>query len=148
MFIRCSCLVVSVHGLSTPHNMLCPNITAVLCSAAPCENAVGRIGEFDIVMDGMVDPRSGRVFPADPVSWIPVDVERPDLDKFPLFRHASPVKCVVKPGEVLVRCMLCLSGGWDLCSCGGALAHQWGRGCSICRHCGITVSHNGGKSRS
>ena len=34
-------------------------------------------------------------------SWIPVDPKKPDLERFPLYTHASPVECVVRPGEML-----------------------------------------------
>eukprot|EP01116_Phalansterium_solitarium_P009609 TRINITY_DN23847_c0_g1_i1.p1 TRINITY_DN23847_c0_g1~~TRINITY_DN23847_c0_g1_i1.p1 ORF type:complete len:336 (-),score=80.02 TRINITY_DN23847_c0_g1_i1:91-1098(-) len=35
------------------------------------------------------------------VPWISVDPDRPDYDAFPRFRHASPIMCTVKPGELL-----------------------------------------------
>eukprot|EP01134_Creolimax_fragrantissima_P006338 CFRG6338T1 len=35
------------------------------------------------------------------VPWIPVDPNAPDLDRFPQFGHASPVRCTVRPGEML-----------------------------------------------
>ena len=34
-------------------------------------------------------------------SWIPVDPKRPDLKRFPLYAYASPVECIVRPGEML-----------------------------------------------
>lgn len=39
--------------------------------------------------------------PPEEVNWIPVDPDSPDLETYPLFRHASPVRCTVKAGEVL-----------------------------------------------
>ncbi len=33
--------------------------------------------------------------------WIAVDPEYPDLETYPLFSKAKPIKCVVKAGEVL-----------------------------------------------
>ncbi|KNC81708.1 hypothetical protein SARC_05980 [Sphaeroforma arctica JP610] len=37
----------------------------------------------------------------DKVPWIPVDTDKPDLQKFPKFKLATPVRCTVKPGEML-----------------------------------------------
>jgi hypothetical protein len=33
--------------------------------------------------------------------WCAVDVEAPDLERHPLYRHATPVEVVVEPGDVL-----------------------------------------------
>ena len=35
--------------------------------------------------------------------WLSVDPAKPDLDAFPLYKHASPIVCSVMPGELLVR---------------------------------------------
>lgn len=42
-------------------------------------------------------------FPHNLKKWnfSPVDVEKPDLEQFPLFRDARPVKCVLNPGDAL-----------------------------------------------
>lgn len=53
-----------------------------------CENPNGH---FDIVASG-----DGSVVP-----WIPLDPENPDLNKYPGYRHASPVKCRLNAGDVL-----------------------------------------------
>lgn len=34
-------------------------------------------------------------------SWIPVDPTKPDLKRFPLYAHTSPMECIVRPGEML-----------------------------------------------
>lgn len=31
-----------------------------------------------------------------------VDIDRPDLERFPRFRHAAPVECVLEPGDMLI----------------------------------------------
>ncbi|CBN79281.1 conserved unknown protein [Ectocarpus siliculosus] len=49
----------------------------------------GRGGEFEVEME------EGKV------PWIPVDPACPDLEKYPLFRFASPVHCRVGPGDIL-----------------------------------------------
>ncbi|CAM9872984.1 unnamed protein product [Discosporangium mesarthrocarpum] len=35
------------------------------------------------------------------VKWIPVDPACPDLERYPLFRYASPIQCTVREGEML-----------------------------------------------
>lgn len=35
------------------------------------------------------------------VPWIPLDPEIPDLNKYPGYRQASPVKCRLNAGDVL-----------------------------------------------
>lgn len=35
------------------------------------------------------------------VPWIPLNPADPDLRRYPLFRHASPLTVTVKPGEML-----------------------------------------------
>ncbi|CAM9165656.1 unnamed protein product [Ectocarpus sp. 12 AP-2014] len=49
----------------------------------------GREGRFEVEME------EGKV------PWIPVDPACPDLEKYPLFRFASPVRCRVGPGDIL-----------------------------------------------
>ncbi|CAM9666830.1 unnamed protein product [Ectocarpus fasciculatus] len=49
----------------------------------------GRGGGFEVEME------EGKV------PWIPVDPACPDLEKYPLFRFASPVHCRVGPGDIL-----------------------------------------------
>eukprot|EP01114_Cavostelium_apophysatum_P022221 TRINITY_DN7973_c0_g1_i2.p1 TRINITY_DN7973_c0_g1~~TRINITY_DN7973_c0_g1_i2.p1 ORF type:complete len:331 (-),score=63.27 TRINITY_DN7973_c0_g1_i2:214-1206(-) len=39
--------------------------------------------------------------PASDVPWIPVDPDNPDLEKYPMFKYANPVRCVLYPGEML-----------------------------------------------
>ncbi|CAN0008064.1 unnamed protein product, partial [Pylaiella littoralis] len=46
-------------------------------------------GGFEVVMEEGTVP------------WVPVDPAHPDLDKYPLFRYASPVHCRVGPGDIL-----------------------------------------------
>lgn len=53
-----------------------------------CEDANGR---FDVIASG------GDTS----VPWIPLDPENPDFDKYPSYRHASPVKCRISAGDVL-----------------------------------------------
>ncbi|KAK8760853.1 hypothetical protein V5799_027880 [Amblyomma americanum] len=48
-------------------------------------------GRFDVIASG--DDTS--------VPWIPVDPENPDFDKYPSYRHASPVRCRIGAGDVL-----------------------------------------------
>eukprot|EP00752_Nemacystus_decipiens_P010892 g9685.t1 len=50
----------------------------------------GGRGGFEVELEG------GTTVP-----WIPVDPACPDLDKYPLFRHASPIQCRVGPGDIL-----------------------------------------------
>lgn len=35
------------------------------------------------------------------VPWVQVDPDNPDFEKFPLFKHASPIKVRVEQGDVL-----------------------------------------------
>ncbi|CAN0015773.1 unnamed protein product, partial [Hapterophycus canaliculatus] len=51
--------------------------------------AGSRKGKFEVDMEDGTVP------------WIPVDPDFPDLEKYPLFRYASPVKCRVGPGDIL-----------------------------------------------
>eukprot|EP01117_Protostelium_nocturnum_P017055 TRINITY_DN6878_c0_g1_i1.p1 TRINITY_DN6878_c0_g1~~TRINITY_DN6878_c0_g1_i1.p1 ORF type:complete len:329 (-),score=125.44 TRINITY_DN6878_c0_g1_i1:14-1000(-) len=39
--------------------------------------------------------------PQNKVRWIPVDPDNADPIKYPLFKHANPIHCTVKAGEVL-----------------------------------------------
>jgi len=39
--------------------------------------------------------------PKQTVPWIPVDPDYPNLEEYPLFTRAKPIKCVVKAGEIL-----------------------------------------------
>jgi len=39
--------------------------------------------------------------PKSEVPWIPVDPDKPNLTKFPLFKHSKPIRCTVKAGEML-----------------------------------------------
>eukprot|EP00903_Cladosiphon_okamuranus_P016617 g15329.t1 len=50
----------------------------------------GELGGFEVELD------RGATVP-----WIPVDPACPDLEKYPLFRYASPVQCRVGPGDIL-----------------------------------------------
>lgn len=35
------------------------------------------------------------------VPWIPLDPESPDLEKYPGYRNASPIRCSLKAGDIL-----------------------------------------------
>ncbi|XP_037569127.1 bifunctional peptidase and (3S)-lysyl hydroxylase Jmjd7 [Dermacentor silvarum] len=48
-------------------------------------------GQFDVIASG--DDSS--------VPWISLDPENPDFDRYPHYRHASPVKCRVSAGDIL-----------------------------------------------
>ncbi|XP_034063327.1 bifunctional peptidase and (3S)-lysyl hydroxylase JMJD7 [Gymnodraco acuticeps] len=48
-------------------------------------------GEFEVVDQS----------DSEKVPWIPLDPLDPDLDRFPQYRHAQPVHCSVKAGEML-----------------------------------------------
>eukprot|EP00903_Cladosiphon_okamuranus_P016618 g15329.t2 len=52
----------------------------------------GELGGFEVELD------RGATVP-----WIPVDPACPDLEKYPLFRYASPVQCRVGPGHLSVQ---------------------------------------------
>lgn len=39
--------------------------------------------------------------PPSSVPWLSVDPDRPDYEAYPLFRHATPLRCVVHAGEAL-----------------------------------------------
>lgn len=40
-------------------------------------------------------------YPRQVVSWCSVDLDRPDFEKFPYFKHAKALEVTLKPGEVL-----------------------------------------------
>lgn len=38
---------------------------------------------------------------SNPVPWVSVDPDAPDLQQFPLFAHCTPIKVTVKAGDIL-----------------------------------------------
>lgn len=71
-------------------------------------------GQFEVVEQRGAKVRSGfcrntsqlRVYrlprqPLAQVPWIPLDPLNPDLEEYPQYRRAQPVRCSVKAGEML-----------------------------------------------
>eukprot|EP01083_Nonionella_stella_P050743 134888_1 len=50
------------------------------------------------------DDGNWRIITSEPeefVEWIPVDPNSPNFEEFPKFRHTHPLRCTIKPGELL-----------------------------------------------
>ena len=117
MAVRVCGTVAAAHAVLVPRRAGSPNTIAT-------------VGSFDIVLD---DTEGA---PAPTVDWIPVDTESPDFARFPLFKHATPVRCTVKAGEMLVRRRHTLS----------TIAPHRLLPCSTCHHSGTTGLLSEGRS--
>ncbi|KAM9777985.1 LOW QUALITY PROTEIN: bifunctional peptidase and (3S)-lysyl hydroxylase JMJD7 [Neosynchiropus ocellatus] len=79
------------HSLATVH---CPRVTVRRALAGVYQPAVYRErgdGEFEIV------DQTG----SEKVPWIPLDPLDPDLERFPAYGRARPLRCSVRAGEML-----------------------------------------------